>query len=45
MNLFGFNIVEAVRGLAFAFLWGVTIGFFIGLIRYIFFSIVEKDRY
>lgn len=43
INVFGFNTVEAIISLIYIFLFGLFLGFFFGLVRYILFSFIETQ--
>jgi hypothetical protein len=44
MNVFGFNTLDAIMGLIqFAF-WGVILGLYFGLVRYILFNMGLRNK-
>jgi NhaP-type Na+/H+ or K+/H+ antiporter len=43
MNIFGFNTVNAIISLIYMLLFGVFLGFFLGVVRYILFSFMETQ--
>ena len=43
MNIFGFNTLQAITGELFMLLFGIFLGFFLGLVRYILFSFMETQ--
>jgi len=44
MNVFGFALLEAITGLAYAFVFGMGFGFLFGVIRYFVIGVFESSR-
>ena len=44
MNIFGFEMVDYTVGLASGFYYGVIVGFFFGLMRFILFTGAERHE-
>lgn len=42
MNIFNFVKSDAIEGLVLAYLWGLFLGFLIGLIRYLVFNTAQR---